>query len=240
MKKKVIIVICIFIIIAIGVLVVLSRNNEEEVFIENEESTVSVSEMISIKDKTNQIQDLYKKVDITYPEFLNLEDNYEKYINQKIYSEINYETVYKETVANYGNEEAIFTYEAEYNRYNCGDYISIVINQYIHIGDGRPKLQKKCYVIDANTNSTVKLKDIVSRKMDYKTYIIDEINKQAKDMEIELVGGNGLKSISDNQAFYIKDNKLVIYFEASEIAATAVGELEFVMPFEMIENVFVL
>ena len=240
MKKIIVIVICIFMIITIGMWVIINKNNDMEQFKESEENEFALSESISIKDKTNQVQDLYKKIDITYPEFQNLEDNYEKYINQKIYNDINYETVYKESIADYGDETPNFTYEAEYDRYNCGNYISIVINQYIHVGDGRPKLKKKCYVIDVNTNSTMTLKEIVSRKMDYEKYIVAEINKQAMDLNIELIGGNGLKSISDKQAFYIKDNKLVIYFEASEIAAASVGELEFVMPFEMIDNIFII
>jgi len=83
------------------------------------------------------------------------------------------------------------------------------------------------------------LMDVFENKLNYKKNIIAEINKQAIDKNLELMGGNGLTQLDDEQAFYIKDNKIIIYFEASEIAATAVGELEFEMPFEMKEDKFI-
>ena len=238
MNKKVLIAICcvmVLLIIIVYALILKSHNSDEKIIEE------AVSENIIIKEKVVKYENSKQQIDTVIPEIQNLDAEYVNYFNTKMYDEISSENVYKASIEGYQAEEiGFFTYEAKYNRYNSDDYISIVIDQYIHLGDGRPKLQKKCYVIDARRSVTPTLMDVFENKVNYKKAIINEINKQATQSNIELIGGNGLKELGDLQAFYIKDGKLVIYFEASEIAATAVGELEFIMPFEMVNGRFVL
>lgn len=238
MNKKILIAICcavmVMIIIVYGM--ILKSNNKNEEITEE-----AIAENIIIKEKLVKYENSKQQINTVIPEIQNLDAEYVRYFNSKMYDEISAENVYKTSIEGYQEEEiGFFTYEAKYNRYNSNDYISIVIDQYIHLGDGRPKLQKKCYVIDAKRSVTPTLMDVFENKVNYKKAIINEINKQATQSNIELIGGNGLKELGDLQAFYIKDGKLVIYFEASEIAATAVGELEFVMPFEMVNGRFVL
>ena len=236
MNKK-IIPICITIIVAliIAIIIVITSFAEKETQIDIEREIIS--ESIIIKDKKTQYENSKKSVNVVIPEFQNLNSDYGNYINSKIYKELNDTSVYENAIQGYSEQEIQnFTYETNYQRYNVEDYISIVATQYIHIGDGRPRNQKKCYVIDARNNMSPALVDIFVEKNAYKAAIIEEINNQASAKNIELIGGNGLKEISDTQAFYIKEGKLIIYFEASEIAATAVGELEFEMPFKMSEG----
>lgn len=236
-KKKMIILAVIIIVILCMIFIIMSKKNETN--LDDNLVEISISETINIKDKTIKNKNSLKDINVTLPEFQNLEDGYEKYINSKIYADLSDITAYNNAILGLDNDEiGLFTYEVTYDRYNCGDYISIVANQYIHLGEGRPRIQKKCYVINVKENATVTLIDVVTNKTNYKDFIIEEINKQAESKNIELIGGNGLSELSDTQAFYIKDNKIVIYFEASEIAAAAVGELEFEMPFEMINNKF--
>ena len=240
MKKKTVIVILSIVLVIFCISFFAFRKNEKE---EIQEIIVekNISENITIKNNISKYKSSTKSIDVSIPEFQNLDISYENYINNKIYKELNDISVYEEQTKGLKEDEiGYFTYETSYDRYNCKEYISLVVNQYIHMGDGRPRIQKKCYVVNAKTNSTVMLVEIFDDKINYKNIILSEINKQASEKQIELIGGNGLSELADTQAFYIKDNKLVIYFEASEIAATAVGELEFVMPFEMIENKFVI
>lgn len=240
MNKKIIVGIIAFtILLSIILIVILNGNNNkpDEIVVEK-----PASESVIIKDRASMIKTSKRAVDVIMPEFQNLEDGYESYINNKIYNDLSDVNVYDELTHGLGEEEiGKFTYEASYERYNCDDYLSLVANQYIYLeGAARPRIQKKCYVVNAKENATATLVDIFKDKINYKKAILDEINNQAKEAKIELVGGNGLTSISDTQQFYIKDNKLVIYFEASEISATAVGELEFEMPFEFVDNKFVI
>lgn len=236
-KKVLIIATCIVILMIIFVygMIFKSNNNGEDEIVE------ILSQDIIIKEKIVKYENSKQEINTIIPEIQNLDAEYVNYLNTKMYNEISAENVYKSAIEGYSQEDiGFFTYETTYNRYNSNDYVSIVIDQYIHLGDGRPKLQKKCYVIDARRSVTPTLMDVFENKVNYKKAIVDEINKQATESNLELIGGNGLKELRDLQAFYIKDGKLVIYFEASEIAATALGELEFVMPFEMVNGKFVL
>lgn len=239
-KNIVLIVAIILVIIALCILINMFKNYEKD---ENNSEVVeqSISETIKIKDNISKYENSKKSINVAIPEFQNLEDDYERFINFKIYNNLNDVSVYKDAIEGFEEDEiGFFTYETDYERYNCDKYISIVANQYIHLGDARPRIQKKCYVINAETNATAVLKDVFENKNNFEAAILEEINKQAGRKNIELVGGNGLKKLSDTQAFYIKNNKIIIYFEASEIAATAVGELEFKMPFKMVNGLFVI
>lgn len=200
-----------------------------------------IAKAIEIRDRRSKIENSKKNINTTIPEFQNLENAFQDSINNKIYKDLNDVNVYNYATEGLEEDEiGKFTYEVDYERYNSDKYLSIVASQYIHLGDGRPRIQKKCYVIDAERNASVILEDLFGKKYEYETAIIKEINAQAARSGLELIGGNGLSELSKNQAYYIKDNKLIIYFEASEIAATAVGELEFIMPFEMVDGKFVI
>lgn len=237
-KKMLGIVVIIVILLVVGVFIAISffSNQPEEVV-----SGEKITSQVIIKDKKVVYQNSSRDINITIPEFQNLEEGFERYINLKMSQDLSETNVYDEVTEGYAEEEiGIFTYESNYTRYDCGDYISIVADQYIHFGETRPQIRKRCYVIDSNRAASVSLVDLFVDKTNYKKSILDEINQQAEAQNIELVGGNGLKEIADTQAFYIKDSQLIIYFESSEVAATAVGELEFIMPFEMVNGKFVL
>ena len=242
-KRNLIIILAIisFVLIGmIGIFVVNTLQNTPPIIEEIEQDKGAAKDVI-IRDKVSKLENSKKSINTTIPEFQNLDSDFQSNMNYKIDKDLNDVNVYKEMTESLESEEiGKFTYEMEYDRYNCGKYLSIVAKQYIHLGDGRPKMQKKCYVIDAEKNASVLLEDVFANKYDYKTSIIGEINSQATKQGIELIGGNGLSELSKNQAFYIQDNKLVIYFEASEISATAVGELEFIMPYEMVDGKFVI
>ncbi len=130
-----------------------------------------------------------------------------------------------------------FDYHVNYERYDNHVYLSLVVLQDIRItlnsnpvGGLRSNSWKDTYVIDCDSSKEVQLKDVCDFA-NYKSYIVDEINKQAKNKNISLVGSTGLMDIPDTQRFYIKDNQLIIYFEPASIAPYLAGELEFVMPF---------
>ena len=242
-KRNLIIVFAIIAVVfvsAIGFFVVNTLHNTTPP-VEEVVQDEGVAKNIVIRDKVSKLENTKKSINTIIPEFQNLDSDFQRTINNRINEDLNDINVYEEKTEIYGAEDiGKFTYEVDYERYNCGKYLSIVAKQYIHLGDGRPRFQKKCYVIDVERNASLLLEDVVTNKFDYKTSIITEINNQASKQGIELIGGNGLVELPKNQAFYIQDNKLVIYFEASEISATAVGELEFVMPYEMLDGKFVI
>ena len=156
-----------------------------------------------------------------------------------MYNELNYKNVYDELKKGLEEEDVgDFTYRVSYERYNFYDFISLVVTQEIEFGDSRPTISKKCYVVNARKNQTAGLKDLFNNKTNYKGRIMSEINKQASEQNIEIVGGSGITSISDSQSFYVKQEKLHIYYKSAEIAPAAVGELDFEMPFSVSNGLF--
>ena len=66
--------------------------------------------------------------------------------------------------------------------------------------------------------------------------VLKEIAKQAEANHYEIMNGEGLQAIDVRQKFYIKEGKLIIYFDPAEIAPASYGELQFEMPFTLGED----
>lgn len=222
-------------IVIIGLLIfalIKSINSNNQAIIEKEHKENEYSELITIEDDINTINDGVFNIDVKIPHFTNLDDSYNFYINDMIKNRFDYMKVYREFTAGMkGYENLGFNYNVYYDRYNYGKYISIVVNEYAELEGNRPRITKTCYVIDGENSRTANLYDIFVNKKIYKEKILEEINKQAVEKEIVFPGDEGLTTISDFQSFYIKDKKLHIYFEASTVAANSYGELDFEMPF---------
>lgn len=165
-------------------------------------------------------------------------DSFQEEINDKIAS----------LIKPYINEIAIvaddtiskqYVYEVSYERYNNENFVSLLIAQNYNTGGMRSNEWKDTFTIDVVKNKELTLKDVCSSK-DYKKIIVDEVNKQARENNISLVAGNGLVDIPDSQRFYIKDEKLYIYFEPASIAPYLDGEMHFEMPYEFVDGEFIL
>ena len=121
-----------------------------------------------------------------------------------------------------------YKFVADYDRYDNGSIISLVINLDYNTSGLRSNAWKEVFNIDVEKNKKISLSDLFSSSA-YRSQIVDEVNKQAKEKSIKLIEPEGIKTIPEDQKFYIKDHKLIIYFENSAISKS---ELEFVMPFE--------
>lgn len=242
--KRVAIVLSIIILLAlIGFGVFLLLKEEEPPIIDDPTpppvDTRTPSEKIQIESAVTNTQTQKMLVDVSIPTFLNLSDYlFQESLNKEI----------AELINPYLNEIAIvsedsvnkqYKYTVDYERYNNEDYVSLVLSQNYVTGGMRSNSWKDTYTIDVVKNKKVMLEDICSSK-DYKDIIVEEVNEQAKQKSLNLVAGNGLSDIPDTQRFYIKDNKLFIYFEPASIAPYLDGEMHFEMPFEFVDNKFIL
>ena len=240
MNKKIIVLIGVVIVICIIAAALMIKNvvgsGEGN---DNPEGIYQYSSNIIVKSKVVNYNTNRIRVEARIPQFENLESSFGAFINNKIYSELDYHNVYNELKKGLEDKDVgDFSYEVTYERYNFYDFISLVVTQNIEFGGSRPTSNKKCYVVNARKGQTAGLKDVFANKTNYKGRIMNEINKQAQEKGIEIVGGNGITSLSDSQAFYVKQEKLHIYFKASEIAPAAAGELDFEMPFVSTNGMF--
>lgn len=199
------------------------------------------SELIEIRTSTTKTDTQRRMVNVAMPAFSNLSDySFQENINKKIADSIN---PYINEIAIVADESvpatAIYRYIVSYERYNNEDYISLVVLQNYSTVGLRSNVWKDTYTIDVVNNRELKLVDICNSK-DFKKKIVAEVNKQAKEKNIELVAGNGLVDIPDTQRFYIKDKKLYIYFEPASIAPYLDGEMHFEMPYEFVDGKFIM
>lgn len=209
------------------------------------------SEQITINTIPRENQSTNLHVDTKRPMFVNLPNSIRNdEINNEIINSINpyideilmvsensTEMRSKDNVI----DTKVFEYYVDYDRYNNDEFVSLLVNQDIRISIGgsasgglRSNKWIDTYVINAKTSEKVKLGDICHNIPNYKAEIKDEITSQAKARNIPI----GLLNISDDQKFYIKDRKLVIYFEPAAIAPFLDGELTFEMPFRLEDGQF--
>ncbi len=138
----------------------------------------------------------------------------------------------------------------DYKTSYLDDYLSLIVNHNVRTGnnigtyedpektDGlRSSQWKETYVIDTVNNLRLNFADVCDFS-NCKFIVTEEINKQAQEQGIDIIFGNGILEIPDNQRFYIdgENKKLVIYFEPGTIAKYVAGELFFEMPFTYSES----
>lgn len=164
---------------------------------------------------------------------------FENYINKTIAANIaDYRNEINEVVDDYTLDVKQYSYITDFERYNWGNYLTLVIEHDYQTGGIRSNKWKEVYNIDVSAERIIYLEDIFSPDVDYQNAIIKEITAQANDKSIVLMGGEALKQLPAKQKFYIRDGNLILYFDPSEIAANKYGALEFEMPFEINEEGF--
>lgn len=119
------------------------------------------------------------------------------------------------------------------------ELISVTVLNYQYTGGAHGMSVKVPYNFDLRTGKEIALGDFFKEGSDYKKIINEEIQKQIKEDpdkffpdEVEVFSG-----ISDEQSFFIKDGKLVIYFGQYEIAPYSSGIIEFEIPNSILKDV---
>ena len=144
-------------------------------------------------------------------------------------------------------ENKKYSYEVSYNTYTLDNYLSLVVNYDLKTGnsintgnsnlfDGlRSSKWKETYVVntaDPYENEPLKVEEVCSFS-DCRKAMAEEVNRMADDQGIDIILGNGLTEVPENQRFYINGNKkLILYFEPGTIAKYSIGELTYEMPFK--------
>lgn len=194
---------------------------------------------VSIKEEA---RGLNRMVNAEYPSIQSFSNkNFQKEINDEITKVIfAYRDETKAIVDEQTPSTALYEYRSSYERYNHGDYLSLVISNDYETGGIRTNKWKDIYNIDVRNEKIIYLEDIFNASVNYEEEILSEIQKQATRNNYILMNGAGLNSLNHNQKFYIKDEKLIIYFDPAEIAPASYGELQFEMPFIFSEGKFII
>ena len=116
---------------------------------------------------------------------------------------------------------------------NSDSMLSIIIKIYQYSGGAHGYYENRSYNIFIENGQNLNLKDLFKENSDYKKVINDLIRDQIKENKLDY----SFKSISENQKFYIQDDKLVIYFDLYEIAPFAGGIPEFRISADKINHI---
>lgn len=111
------------------------------------------------------------------------------------------------------------------------DYISLTTTKYYYTGGAHPNQESMGFTFDLYNGKLLNFSDLFEEGYDYVTIINNEIFKKNK----EFIGQSDnytyiieeFTGIEENPKFYIEDNKLIIFYNPYDIAAYALGYLEF-------------
>lgn len=182
-------------------------------------------------------------------------------VDQKVADKIN-ELFEKDALAfNEGTKEGSEEYAKEVSPFvgkitfeetkNENDLLSIYMNYYKYTGGAHGQSNSRSYNIDLKTGNIIELKDLFKEEYDYKKTIngkikeqIAQINEEWKEEKIsqgqnpEYIGElfHQFTSINENQDYYLKDDKIVIYFQPEEIESAAIGIPAFEISMEDLED----
>ena len=264
MRKFLRFIIFVLVAILIGgiVFVILSRNggrtpshpttSGEISKIGSGEQTKNLADEVVVETGTYKVTTDHKFIDCEYPKIKSFKNASKmKYINDLIVEDINQyrdeidvmlEDEISLLLTESGEEESKikptdrYRYVVSYEKFTFDKYLFLVVSQEYNSGGIRSVKFKDIYSIDVTTETIVELSEMFEPGVHFESAIIAEIQKQAVGRNIELMGGNGIKSLKKSQKFYIKDSKLIIYFAPAEVAANVYGELSFEMPFTLKAN----
>jgi len=112
------------------------------------------------------------------------------------------------------------------------ELISATTLTYQYTGGAHGLSVKVPYNFDLITEKEIILSDLFKDESNYRKVINEEIQKQIKEHPDEFYPDEVavFSGIGENQGFYIKDGKLVIYFGQYDIAPYSSGIIEFEIP----------
>lgn len=185
---------------------------------------------------------------LQYPSFFNLKNTYFN-INQGILNNIN-STIYSDVFtfknglseeekqvnsANIQNNQPKSDYKVITNyavTFNKNHILSTIVGLMAFINHSQPEYnQLNNYNYDLITGNVFTIRNIFNSNVDYLKVINNYINykiNQNKDLYYE----NVTVDIPEDQAFYLTDEGIVIYFELDEIAPSEFGIPKFTMEFK--------
>jgi hypothetical protein len=149
----------------------------------------------------------------------------------------NYQTIKAEAAE--GNAYA-YSQDLNYTVADKGDgRLTLFFNRFFYSGGAHGLESRSTYVLDLAKGKRLALADLFAADADYKTVVLEEINKiLAGGGEVyagvtaEFNLENWEEYAYDGYNFYLTDEALVLYYQPYDIAPYAAGIVEFKLPLE--------
>lgn len=133
--KQIIVVIAIVFLMVVTAIAMIAKNKENDTNKNENEEIEIYSQKITISTKDYVNKNSSYDVEMKIPQFVNLEDPFKSTINKRIDADLNYQNVFNAVSMGIEDKSTIgkFKYYVTYDRYDCYDYISLVIHQNIQL-----------------------------------------------------------------------------------------------------------
>ncbi|WP_081389657.1 PdaC/SigV domain-containing protein [Paenibacillus odorifer] len=126
--------------------------------------------------------------------------------------------------------EPKYTYDIDYVvTYNQNGVISLVMSQYSDTGGAHGMTNREAFTFSLKDGKRLLLGDLFGANPNYKQQLNAKLNKLVKAEESYLGGFNGLNT---EKYFYLKDDKVVLFFQLYEYTAYAAGFPEYPFTFK--------
>lgn len=191
---------------------------------------IQIKEKYKDKEKEN-IKIINKINNEIYDYIVDFKNNIKK---QSLEYEKDYENSYK------NKSLPKFVYEAysEYNvTYDKDNLISIPVLTYEFTGGAHGMSVLKSFNYNLKNGEELKLSNIFNDNVDYKSLINTYVKREIEEnKDLYFMGKEGFKGISDDQGFYLENDRLIIYFQLYEIAPYYIGIPKFEIPLNEIKD----
>lgn len=123
-------------------------------------------------------------------------------------------------------------YDVNYSiTYNQDGKLSIAFDHYEYTGGAHGNYGKQAYTFDLNTGKALTLKQAANNNGGYKQIINAQIKQELKKRGYDLL--EPFETIRDDQGFYLRGDKIIVFFSLYEYTPYAVGMPEFSIPLEL-------
>lgn len=135
-----------------------------------------------------------------------------------------------EDIANRTGQEPTYAYDSSYVvTYNQDNVLSLVMYQYSDTGGAHGMTYRQAFTFSLKDGKRLLLSDLFGANPNYKKELNAKLNKLVKADEGYLGGFNGLTT---EKYFYLKEEKVVLFFQLYEYTAYASGIPEYAFSFK--------
>lgn len=136
-----------------------------------------------------------------------------------------------------GNEMPKMEAYSLFESFHTDELISLPVTYYQYTGGAHGLTTKVAYNYNIKTGKILKLKDLFKEGFDYKSIIDKKVREDIeKEKDIYFENGALFKGISENQAYYLNRDSIIVYFQQYEIAPYSSGIREFKIPYEELKE----
>lgn len=198
--------------------------------IPKEQSNLPASESAAVTIVDQKETSTY--IDFTYPQVTGLPDvNVQKLINEKIKARV-YDLQKKDAFDDF-KRYYWTSYDLPYHK---GQMLSVRLNQLIHAeGAAHPVNYVNSITLDLRTGKEYLFADLFKKDTAYINTVNELARKEIAKLDFTLF--EPFKGVSENQAYYLTPDALVIYFQEGEYTPHAVGPLVIRIPYQELQSV---